>query len=553
MVHSSVKDKNGIPTLYINDKEIPANAYITYFHEKGCYEDFAKRGYRLFSIPFFFGDQTINESTDIPPFSPGIFENREKPDFSVIDREIADILSVCPAAFIFPRVNMALPRWWEVEHPDECNDTGRFIPEKKRACFSSDAWAEETKRLLTLFIEHVERSDYRDHICGYQLAGGNTEEWFPFDFKGSIGKRSRERFSEYALEKGISETEEEYYKFLSHMVAGRICEFAACAKELTGKRVVIGCFYGYNFERPDKESCHNALDEVLTCPDVDFICSPVSYGHARRGGIDHPCMLAVDSLKKHGKLYFAENDSRTHLTRPLFDIPHFHQPVFQARDKALAIENMKLHYARALTHSHALWWFDMGGGWYGDRCYMDMLEKFLQITKEAMTKDRSSVSEVALLIDPNMLNAITLGDQNAAVVSEIRFPMGLAGAPYDCYLASDYADIRDKYRAFVVPCPIKTATLEQILRDERPVLAVTDAITSAEIRAFYKASGVHLYCEKDAVIFANSSYLFLHTTKAENYRLNLPNEKKLRQIFGEPVDINTDILGENSGYLFELI
>lgn len=553
MVRSSVMKKNGTVVLCVNGEEIPGNAYITYFHEKGRYEDFAKCGYKLFSVPFFFGNQTINECTEIPPFSPGIFEDDENPDFSVIDREIADILAACPNAYIFPRVNMSLPRRWEEEHPDELNDVGNFKPDKRRACFSSDAWAKETKRLLKLFIEHIENSDYRDNICGYQLAGGNTEEWFSFDFKGSIGKRSREKFSQYIAKNGLEGTNEEYYEFLSLVVAERICEFSSYAKQLTGRRLVIGCFYGYNFERPDKDSCHNALQTVLDCDDVDFICSPVSYGRERAGGMDHPCMLAVDSLKKHGKLYFVENDSRTHLTKPLFDIPHFQRPVFMAREKELSVENIKLHYARALTHSHALWWFDMGGGWYADSCYMDMFKKFLEITKSSMSKDMSSISETALLIDPKMLNSITLGDKNYAVVYKLRFTMGLTGVPYDSFLISDFEDIKDKYKAFIIPCPIMTAATEKLLNENKNVFPVKADVTALELRQFCNEHGVHIYSEKDAVVFANKSYLFLHTTSSGIYNISMPSNKELRQIFGKAVDLKTDILDENSGYLFEIV
>jgi len=556
MIYSSVETKNGIPYLTVNGKEITANAYITYFTEKARYGDFAKAGYKLFSVPLFFSSQTINESSNIPPFAPGIFDNKENPDYSIIDKAIEQILEACPDAYIFPRVNMSLPVWWEEENPDELNDEGKFTPEKRRACFSSDKWADETQRLLGLFIDHVENSHYRDSICGYQLAGGNTEEWFSFDFKGSMGLRSREKFKEYIQETGCEDSEENYYKYLSYIVAKRICDLSAFAKEKTGHRLVIGAFYGYNLERPDRESCHNATLTVLECPDVDFICSPVSYSNERRGGIDHPCMLAIDSLKKHGKLYFVENDSRTHLTMPLMEHPHFYRPVFMARDKQLSIENIKLHFARALTHAHALWWFDMGGGWYDDSCYMDMFTRFLEISHEAKSKDLSSVSEVAVIIDPDMLGSIQMGDKNYNTVYGVRRQLGLMGTPYDCYLVSDFEDIKDKYKAFILLCPIMTPAAKNILESGCNTLAINcdnASITPRELRSFCKESGVHIYSEKDAVIFANSSYLFLHTASEGVFSINMPKGKQLKQIFGEKVNLESVVLPENTGFLFEIV
>ena len=556
MIYSSVETKNGIPYLTVNCEKIISNAYITYFTEKARYDQFTEVGYKLYSVPLFFASQTINESSDVPPLGLGIFEEKGKPDFSIVDRKIMEILDVCPDAYIFPRVNMTLPRWWELENPDELNDVGKFDVNKRRACFSSDKWAKATEDFLGQFIDYMESAPYRDRICGYQLAGGNTEEWFSFDFLGSIGLRSREKFAEYIKETGCENNEVNYYKYLSYIVAKRICDLSAFAKKKLQRRLVIGVFYGYNLERPDRESCHNATEMVLNCDDVDFICSPVSYSFERRGGIDHPCMLAVESLKMHGKLYFVENDSRTHLTMPLLEHPHFYRPVFMARDKNLAIENIKLHYARALIHAHALWWFDMGGGWYNDDCYMDMFREFLKITKQSQNKDMTSVSEVAVIVDSDMMNSIPVGSKESNTVYAVRRQLGLMGTPYDCYLASDFDTIKDKYKAFILLCPVMTDANKKILSENNNVFAINVENKSLEpsvLRDFCKKHDVHIYCDKDCVIFANNSYLFLHTASEGVHEVNLPAGKQLKQIFGTKTDIDNDILPENTGFLFEII
>ncbi len=556
MIYSSIETRNGIPYLTVNGNEISSNAYITYFTEKARYDQFADAGYKLYSVPLFFASQTINESSDVPPLGVGIFEKKGNPDFAIVDRKIKEILDVCPDAYIFPRVNMTLPRWWELENPDELNDVGMHDVNKRRICFSSDKWAKATEDFLGQFLDYMENSPYRDRICGYQLAGGNTEEWFSFDFLGSIGLRSREKFAEYIKETGCEDNEVNYYKFLSYIVAKRICDFCAFAKKKLDRRLVIGVFYGYNLERPDRESCHNATEMVLNCDDVDFICSPVSYTFSRRGGIDHPCMLAVDSLKLHGKLYFAENDTRTHLTKPLLEHPHFYRPVFMARDKNLSIENIKLHYARALTHAHALWWFDMGGGWYDDSYYMEMLCEFLSITNQSKSKDMTSISQVAVIVDSEMMNSIPSGSEEFLTVYHIRRQLGLMGTPYDCYLASDFEKIRDKYKAFILLCPVMTKANKKILEENNNVFAVNVENKDLEpetLRSFCKEKGVHIYCDKDCVIFANNSYLFLHTASKDIHKINLPEGKKLKQIFGERVNPDVDILPENTGFLFEII
>ena len=147
MITSSVEMKGESPILKINGEEVPAHAYITYFIENARYDDFSEAGYKMYSVPLYFATRGIQEMNEIPPFGEGIFENRT-PDFSIADRAFEQILEKCPDAYIFPRVNMSMPRWWEEENPDELCDTAVANPEKKRYCISSDKWFEDTKAML---------------------------------------------------------------------------------------------------------------------------------------------------------------------------------------------------------------------------------------------------------------------------------------------------------------------------------------------------------------------------------------------------------------------
>ena len=174
-ITSSVITREGKQILTVNGREIDSVAYITYLPENNRYEDFARAGYSLFSTCVFFGSNHLNSTSGLEVFSKGIFD-RETPDFSSFDRDVRNILAVCPHAMIFPRVNVGLSRAWEAAHPDELNDEGAAtLPHVRRVCFSSDLWAAEVERLLGLFIAHIEEADYCNHIIGYQIAGGNTE------------------------------------------------------------------------------------------------------------------------------------------------------------------------------------------------------------------------------------------------------------------------------------------------------------------------------------------------------------------------------------------
>jgi beta-galactosidase len=311
--------------------------------------------------------------------------------------------------------------------------------------------------------------------------------------------------------------------------------------ELTKKKVgadkLVGTFYGYTFETPAKDTCHHSLDRVLECPDIDFLCSPVSYAKDRALGRDHGCMLPCDSLREHGKLYFAENDTRTHLTIvPYPDIPYFQNPVFKPKRFDDTAEMLKLHYARALVHGYAHWWFDMWGGWYADETYMSEMREFLEISRSAREKEMGSVSEIAVFIDEKCYKY----GKNNSLAYNIRESLGLMGTPYDSYLASDFERVKDRYSAYTVVNPIRTATVDSIIASASehgiPCLVITPDkadISPDELREFCISSGVHLYTDVPTVVYANESYIFVHAKGSELPKITPKNGEGLKALFEE--------------------
>lgn len=549
-MYSSVRNYRGVPTLFVEDKPIPGFAYMTYRTYNSRYDAFASLGCTLFSMPVFFGTQTINETSQIPPMAEGIFEGDE-PDYSQFDADVEKILAACPEAYIFPRVNLSLPRAWEEAHPAECCDFA-FPGGHHRACVSSDAWAEETKRLLGRFIDHIEGAPFREHIVGYQLAGGNTEEWFPFDMRGSVGPRSREAFASYCAERGLAGNKTDQRRFYSDMMARRILEFSAFAKEKTERRLVIGCFYGYTMECPAPEHCHHALGTILASDDVDFLCSPISYANLRPAGMDHANMLPIDSVKLHGKLYFAENDTRTHLSRAPNELPAYNTPIWFGPAPELTCENIRMHFSRALTHGHAMWWFDMWGGWYDDERYLTLLRRCREIVGEAMEEDRTSRAEIAVFIDERAYSREgSIGHLSYA----IRKTLGMIGAPYDIYLIDDYNAVKARYRAHIFIQPAPTEAVSAAILDAAEIaLVITPTemeIPAYVIRTFCADCGVHIWCA-DAVVYGCGSYLFVHACRDGEHRVSVPVGLVLHEMFSEDVCGDTLTLACGEGRLYRM-
>jgi len=552
MVTSYVKPLGGVPTLFVNDQPVTQTAYMTYYMHNARYSDFASAGYALYSLPVYFAEQTINENSQIPPFTKGIFDT-DIPDYSVFDGHVRDILDACPDAYIFPRVNMSVPATWEDSHPDELCDNGAN-GNRRRYSPASDLWAEETKHLLKLFIEHIESSDFCDHIIGYHLVGGNTEEWIPFDGEGFVGKRTREKYEACK----INGTDDEYYRFLSDIIADRVCEFSAFVKELTDRRLIVGAFYGYTFDLSSRKQCHHMMKKVLACDDVDFICSPMTYMNTRDPLIDQANMTCVDSIKLHGKLYFVENDTRTYLSKAPNELPNYNLPIWFGPDKAASIENIKKHFARALTHGHGLWWFDMWGGWFDDADIMDVMAKVRSIAAKSLALPRRSTSEVAVFIDEGNYSYIDPDKSNDHRIGyDLRLELGFMGTPYDIYLADDFENVYNNYKAHIFIVPHPTDLIDNCIRCSEkkhiPYTIVTPEnknISYSELHEFCKGAGVYVYTDSKAIIYACESYVFMFNAEDGLFDMKLPDGFSYTDMFtGKVLSIGCELKAGKS-YLF---
>jgi hypothetical protein len=245
-------------------------------------------------------------------------------------------------------------------------------------------------------------------------------------------------------------------------------------------------------------------------------------------------MTPLDSLKLHGKVYFQECDQRTHLTRPPNAMPAYNTWIWQPTEKAPTEEILKLLFARALTHGHALWWFDMWGGWFADEEYMGIMRKAKEIADESLQKSRKSTAPVAMFIDERAFDGIGEEEVQSLILARDNrcVLFGTTGVPYDIYLATDFEKVAKNYKAVVmlVPCETPALIKNRALAKEYglPVIELNvdniDMGADAFAEAF-REKGVAPYTNKRAVVYACEDYLFLHTCEAGMYEF-MANEKK---------------------------
>ena len=544
---SHVEMLGGVPTLFVNNKPCYEPAYMTYLPEKARFDSFCKIGVHLYSTCVYFGSGTINPRTNLPiPMHDGIFEDPNKPDFTIADEVIAQIIREDPQAMIFPRVSIAPPPWWEKSHPEELLDNFRNprFPDL-RVCFASKLWWEYTAECLKTFCDHYENSPFQDHLVGYQLSCGATQEWFAFDDNGGFGLRMREAFEAWQGED--KEDESAMYRFASEVTADTIAFMAKKVKEYTNNRVVVGAFYGYTLEPPAKGFTHCGVSKLLQCKDLDFLCSPMSYMESRRPGIDHANMTLLDSILLHGKLYFTECDERTFISKYPGEsgVPvqegTYREALWLGPPAPIGRHVLRNDFARCLTHGTNFWWFDMWGGWYEYPSYMqDMQEEIAIMEQSAKDENRGNIAEVAVLMDEKSLCYL---EDKSTIPSDTRIPLGSAGAPYAMYEMADYEAVKDKYSVFIVIEPYETKRAKgvkaEILAEGKKLLVVSQPKATVDMfYDFYRESGVHLYCHDKKVVHVNENYISVHNDeKAGEVILYLPRARKAIPMFepGEEV------------------
>ena len=276
---------------------------------------------------------------------------------------LEQVIAANPDALILPRISMYPPVWWVKEHK-----VSMILPEQgqlkagKRgglASPSSEDLNAAWKHQLELLIRFIQSTPLRSHIVGYHPTYLNTGEWFYPDSATQytdFSVDSRAHFARWAaarygtLEKinaawGTSYAALDQIKippskdweqgddglfrdpvkrrqvidFLTNqndLIADRLVDLADTIKSASGGHSLAAFFYGYQnelinnaWQKGVAQTGHLALRRVLASPNVDIICSPVSYFDRQIGGPSN-MMSVVDSITLAGKLCLQEADAK---------------------------------------------------------------------------------------------------------------------------------------------------------------------------------------------------------------------------------------------------
>lgn len=604
--HTSVRATGGGVGLFINERQVPPFAYMSYLGESRNFREMADSGLEIFCLLAYLGDRGINSTSGIRPFRPSFWKGTGQYDFSVIRDEFDELVRVKKDAKAIIRVHLDPPVWWERQNPSElCR-----LPsgESYRVSFSSKKWRHDAGSALLALLDWIRASDYNSNLIGIHVAGGGTEEWFfhykdhfydesparKADFQNWLRARYRQDAAalrkawddpdasfETSLPADISGTAkgstirkkgencrlDDTFDYHGGLMAGHIAYFSRLVKEASQGRLLTGAFYGYHLFVHDPRRGHGSLAELLRCPDLDYLSSPNDY--RRETGIDWLPMAAIRSVQLHGKLWLAENDTRTSLTKLLREkAPHI-VPDGDWYDKGVWIgpedlftsqELIWKNAGRMLAYGYGGWWFDMWGGWFSEEGIRSAFRATNRLYQEYVIDENNPENhvyrpEVAVVVDEKLqFYDDTYGGVTGSLLGN-RYALGQAGTSFDVYLRSDLDALKKESYKLIWYLGIEDLSAEEqqtvqslmagagysvttgqrgsaVYKKDQLISRLPDRIrwTPEQLREIFQHAGVHIFSAANDVVYAGHGWLMVHSGEAGNREIILPSEWTLRNV-----------------------
>lgn len=437
------------------------------------------------------GVNFVSTSVPLPWPQPG-----QPEDWRDVDTVVDAALGANPNALMIPRIGMYAPDWWKNAHPNELMRWEGGV-HQTLASAASVLFQKEASVRLALLIKHLE-TKYPDHMAGYHPNGQNTGEWFYFDswerplngyapcdtaafrlwlrkrYVTVVALRSAWMKSDVDFETAAVPSPAErhaspngvfrdpitdraiidFVEFQQQSMAQTVCDFAKVVRQSTKGRKLVLMFYGYIYEfgpmsTGPGSSGHYALRRILDCPDIDIVCSPISYFDRGRGQ-SAPCMTAGESVALANKMWLVEDDTRTHITKDNRFPGSEHLLTSLEQTNNLLLRNV----AQQSLRNFATWWMDLGAtGWFNDPGMWAEMKRLAKLDDPMLKNPTPFRPEVAVVNDEYSAQRLADGaaDVGRLLVSEVRASLGRMGAPYGQYLLDDVLKGRVHAKLYVFP------------------------------------------------------------------------------------------------------
>ena len=183
----------------------------------------------------------------------------------------------------------------------------------------------------------------------------------------------------------------------------------------------------------------------------------------------------------------------------------------------------------------------MWGGWYRNDRIMAELETMRKITETSMAKATAGLpsAETVLFIDEKAYANNLRGSDLIDSVNRIRVAMGNTGIPFKQCMVEDAVEVLPRCRAaiFTAPLPSESgkAAIELCQQLQIHCLVSTKSkasFSTAELREFLVANGIHCYNSDGCVVYCGNGYLGVHAVFSGDVRIALPGQYTVKPLLG---------------------
>jgi len=419
------------------------------------------------------------------------YESPER--FLTLPERVDYILARAPEARFLLRFTAHAPKSWKAAYPEELalDETGTRLNETSLASLRYEA---DYERFLRFMVGWVERQPWAGRVIGY-----TTFHEFEGTTLNSIAQRlydysepMRRAFREFAPEwdgeiphnrfaaervegdgfhwpdPATTRHERAYFELVRSLFLRRCRRFSAMVKDSTGGRAVLtgmdalkqglqGWFCGPFFEgraprahsaNPVPVSGNFGAAEILES--VDFLCTPYDYAFRHMGGAPEPEGI-VDSALLRGKLFLAEDDSRTYAVEERESFGYF-------RDDREAEAGFWRNAGAALARGYTPYWMDVTsfpsprGGFFRSPRVLEVLRKIAPVFRQSVHWEHAEVPGIAVVLDDRAAldEDFSADFQNLAVIQQRLTGLSQCGLPYRVYLWEDLPRLPD-HRLILFP------------------------------------------------------------------------------------------------------
>jgi len=411
----------------------------------------------------------------------------ERHDLTAVEQLAEGFARTNPNSRLFVRVVLNPPEWWIQAHPEDIavwrRPRGGGEGKLRYASFSSPTWRKDTGEALRTVLAHILSGPHSDRFIGFNLLYAFGPEWeHPcVDAFHDYSPVNLEQFrswlrTQYADDARLAAAWHEpdvtfdtatvpppddrvkgdfyelldptrrgahiaeYIRFTDESVVEAIAYMASIVKAATQRQAVVVAHYGYHFEGYDgfdrinyNERGHHAISRFLALQDIDGSGSAYQYRVRQAGGATVP-ITTVGSLRLHGKLYWLEDDTRTHLSSPTSSYG-------RARNLWESVNILKRNAAEAISQGMPSWYLDFEGNWFSQPEIMAALKSSHEIAEEALTRDRRRNSEIAVIVSQRTVRYLRSSTALwlPLLCHEFFEELPHVGAPFDSYVIEDLA------------------------------------------------------------------------------------------------------------------